>query len=196
MNHKQAVITAMKMFSDSYPGKFTVGTNVGTWEQVLSDIDPGVIPAAALHLISTRKDWPPDPATLREQCILMSHGQLQEPTGSEAWERIREKFHTDDLELTDMEKQALKQTSSIYDLKRSTNPSTDRAHFIKAFDLLVAKRKLDRQTLPEVKALVEKHRPALPEHEDAPQLPPVEPEYPDENEVRQLVAQLAESRGV
>jgi hypothetical protein len=183
MTPKQAVITAIKMFSDSYPGKFTVGDNVKTWERVLSDMDPDVIPAAALHLISTRKDWPPDPATLREQCVLMSHGQLHEPTGSEAWEHIRERMAQsaecdEPLKLTDLERRALKQTGTLYDLRRSANPASDRATFIKAFNTLVSKQKLERQTLPEVKALVQKKHDELPEY----------------SQVRALVAGITEGK--
>jgi hypothetical protein len=197
MNLNNAVITAMKMFSDGYPGKFTVGNKVGTWERSLVDIDPDVIPVAALHLISTRKDWPPDLATLREQCVLMSTGELQEPTGPEAWEHVMDKVNHKDIELTDFEKTALKQIGkTIRDIGQTSisNLSSDRSRYIEAFNHLVAKRKLDRQTLPEVKALVESRRPELPPHTPPVPLLAEKPEYHTPEEVSALVAGVVGSK--
>ena len=167
MNHKETIAFVMQIFNEEYPGKFIKPTSrMRIWEQILNGFDSEVILTAAYHLASTRKDWAPDIATMREQCVLMSHGELHNPTGAESWERIRQKM-TDkpELELSNMEKKALAQTSSIYDLRRSLNGPTDRAHYIKAFDGLVQKRHMDRITLPEVKAMTARNAPALPAHE-------------------------------
>lgn len=193
-NHREIVSAIMDMMNAEYPTKFsTTPERLKVWAQMLKGFDSEIILGAAYHLVSTN-EWPPNIAQVREQCVLMSHGEPYEPTGQEAWENIWRKVAGEEIELTDLEKRALKQTSSIYDLKRSSNPSTDRAHFIKAFDQLVAARKLERQTLPEVKALVEKNRPALPAPVEK-QLPkPIEkePNYPTGDEVSTYVNQVLE----
>lgn len=154
MNHRETVSMIMDMFVAEYPGRFSTGLErLKVWCQMLKGFDGELILGAAYHLASTC-NWPPTIAQMREQCVLMSHGDLRNPTGAESWERIRRKMTSEpDLELTDLERTALSQTSSLYDLKRSTNPSTDRAHYIKAFDSLAAQRHQERITLPEVKAL-------------------------------------------
>jgi hypothetical protein len=168
MDHKETVAFVMKIFDEEYHGKFINSPDrMKIWAQMLKGFEPTVIKAAAYHLAATRKDWAPDIATMREQCSMMAHGELNLPTGAESWQRIKLKMTSEPgLELTEMEKTALAQTSTIYDLKRSTNEPTDRAHYIKAFDALVSKRHQDRLTLPEVKALVARNSaPELPVHE-------------------------------
>ena len=202
MNHRDSVITAMKMFSDGYPGKFTVGNKVATWERVLVDIDPAVIPVAALHLIAIRKDWPPDVATLREQCVIMSHGRLQDPTGSEAWERIRKKIGEakgceNPTKLSDDEKKALDQTASLYDLRHGIGDSISfaRDKFTKAYDAIVSKRRLECLALPEVRSFVAGRAPALPAPESKALPEHEEPEYLEPDQVSELCDELLETLG-
>jgi hypothetical protein len=62
-----------------------------------------------------------------------------------------------------LEKAAVNQIGSLYDLRRSTNPASDRAQFIKAFEKMVAKKRLELTALPNVRQLVESRaKPQLP----------------------------------
>ncbi len=172
-NHRDTVSEIMDLFNAEYPLKFSTSPErLKVWAQMLKGFDRELILGAAYHLASTCQ-WPPPIAQMREQCVLMQHGELQNPTGAESWERIKLKMTSKpDLVLNDMEKKALAQTSTIFDLKRTSNEPTDRAHYIKAFDKLVQKRHVDRITLPEVKALAARNTPALPAPESK-QLPQV-----------------------
>ncbi len=160
--------------NECYPGKFNKTEKTKKiWHRMLKDIDAENVLAATFHLCATVPTWPPDVASIRQQAVRYAHGEMEAPTGHEAWENIRKKFGNDHHQLTDHEKAAVNQIGSMFDLKRSENTVADRAQFIKAFDNIIAKRDLDRATLPEVKALVENNVPFLPEHEEpAPQLPP------------------------
>jgi hypothetical protein len=162
----------MTTFNEEYPGKFSLGkitpgdkkpSRLRVWEHVLREFTDEIILHAAMHLVSTRPDWPPDLATMRAQCVSLVHGELQDETGSEAWEQVVKKINHEDVELSEMQKKALKQTGkTIYDLRQTTNLASDRSRYIEAFNNLISKRRMERITLPEVKRLVERNRPALP----------------------------------
>ena len=150
---------------------------------MLRDLDEEPVLAASFHLSSQSSEWPPVVGKVRKVSIDMSHGETAPPTGLEAWESILSRFKNDEYILTGMEKAALKQIGSIYDLKRSTNPAADRANFVKAFESIVAKRDSDRVTLPEVKQFVENNVPLLPIPEENQQLP----ERPERDEPKEMV---------
>ena len=196
-NHRDTVSEIMDLFNAEYPANFSTGLErLKVWAQMLKGFDREIILGSAYHLASTCQ-WPPTIAQVRKQCVLIAHGELHDPTGAESWEHIRQKMTSNpDLVLLDLEKKALAQTSSICDLRRSSNESTDRAHYIKAFDQLVARRHMYRITLPEVKALVAKNVSALPPHTSpAPQLPAkTEPEYLPPEDVSRLVAQVLKGK--
>lgn len=158
----------LSIFNECYPGKVKVTERTeGLWLRMLEDLDSDALLAAAHHLCSTRPDWPPDIATMRGTVVDFTHGYLEPPSSHEAWEHVLVKMtenelpelatgeHVTKIELTGLEKAAVKQVGSIYDLKRSTNGPSDRSQFIKAFDKIVTKKRLELTTLPEVKRLVE-----------------------------------------
>ena len=172
-----AVTRAMTMFNEEYPGKFSLGTKttdsddpsrVKVWKHVLREFSDEIILHAALHLVAIRPDWPPDVATMREQCVLMANGQSELPNGADAWGLLMDHVSHVNVELGDTHKEALKQTGlTVRDL-RSVNVSnipTIRSQFVKSFDSIVQKKHRERITLPEVKALTSNNAPALPEPE-------------------------------
>lgn len=183
MDLTKAVQVSMQLLLEEYRGKFIITAERSkTWRQMLRGIDPTVITAAVYHLISSRdSEWPPTVGMVRQVALQFANGELHTPTGYDAWANIQKKFQYEDFPLTDLELAALKQIGTIYDLKRSTNPATDRAHFIKAFNELVNRQQLERVTLPEVKALVEHNVPFLPKpQEKAPERLPA-PFEPNQN---------------
>ena len=176
MDFKTTINNIMRIFSEEYPGKFSVTeSRKKVWLHILKGFPTETILGAAYHLISTRPDWPPDIATMRDTVINFIHGELHQPTPQEAWENILRKIQDDDVELSDLEKAALKQVSTVYDLRRSENSSSDRAQYIKAFDQLLKKQQLERATLPAVKRLVQEHVPMFIEPEKPQELPEAQP---------------------
>lgn len=210
-----AVLRSMRMLNEEYPGKFSLGTvpvdkkgkpvegatpsRVKVWEHALAEFDDETVLAAALHLVTTRTEWPPDVAAMRSQCALFSNGELHAPSGAASWERILQKISKKEVDLSDMEKKALSQTKSVFDLRISKNIDADRARYIQAFDLLISKRNLEWVTLPEVKALVAKNAPpALPAPKQEDQLPPKEdePEIMTFAEAKKIFPEAAALKGV
>jgi hypothetical protein len=181
---EKTIYRVMNMFAAEYPGKFVVDEDRHRlWSHLLSGCEEETILNAALHLVSIRKEWPPDIATMREQVYAFAHGELHRPSAEESWERIREKMlqydqyiDADDkrLELTENEKKALNQTSTIYDLRHSTNIAADRATYIRAYNGIVDRERNDRLTVPQVKDYVKRQEERL--------LPP-----PVEEQPKQLV---------
>jgi len=173
-NKLEVIARVFKMIQEEYGTKFDVGTEIPeeettskakVWAHILREFEDETILSAALHLVSMSNDWPPTVAAMREQCICLADGELHNETGSEAWEQVVSKMHHEEVELSDDQRKALKQTGrTMYDLRQLTIPAlgADRARYIEAFDNLQKKKKLERVTLPEVKALAERNRPALP----------------------------------
>ncbi|MBV6340974.1 replicative helicase loader/inhibitor [Candidatus Magnetobacterium casense] len=159
----ETVRKVMCIFNEEYPGKFAVTpAREAIWLKLLDGFDVDLIFAAALQLVSTRPDWPPDVATLRNLVVTYAGGELEEPSALVAWEHVHEVINGGDhKKLTALELRALKMTGSTYDLARSEMPGADRAHFLKVFAELLLERRSARGTLPEVKNLVERQKERL-----------------------------------
>lgn len=152
------VLYVMEMFAAEYGDKFKMSDGrTRTWRQMLRGADSSSLLPAAYHLVSTRPDWPPDIATMRKAVYRISRGELKPMTGSESWERIMMKIQRKEVELTPAEKDALKQTASLYDLRRSQNPGIDRARYIQAFEGVQKRIEDDALVLPEVKKLLDRN---------------------------------------
>ena len=174
---QDAVSNAMRIFNEEYGAKFALTENrVNVWNHMLKDFNPQTIMAAAYHLATVMKVFPPEIATMRETVILMSGGKLSEQTAIEAWERVLMKIKGKDVELSDMESAALNQTGTMYDLKLSRNHHSDRARFIQAFDGLLKRRYEETMTMPEVKAHVLAMAPRQLEAPESVEVPKFEPE--------------------
>lgn len=166
----KTVKRVMKLFNEEYHNKFDITeSRKKFWENALADFDDEVILHAAYHLTTvSQSDWPPVIGQLRKQCVLMSLGQLQPPTGEEAWERVLEKVARKPVKLTDLEKKALAQTKTINDLRQSSNIEADRSRFMGALEKLVTKYIYDRQTLGEVKKFAASRVPQIEDGENTP----------------------------
>lgn len=199
-----AVTKAMTMFNEGYPGKFSLGTKqhpdnpnevpsmVIVWAHALEDFDEEIILTAALHLVTICKQWPPDLATMRDQCVMIASGELHAPTGMEACERVLMRHRGDEsFELTALEKRAIKLVGTPTDIATNWKARSD---FIKTFDTLVEQRRLERVTLPEVLALVERNRPALPEPKPRPTIK--EPACQQAEQISELVNGLVDNKGI
>ena len=162
---KKALAQIMLAFSEEYTGRFVVSdTRTQIWCQILGEYPVEIIQAAGYHLLSYHTH-PPTVGQMREQCAMMSHGQLYEDTASDAWQGALAVIcgDSDYSTLSDMSKKALKSAGKLTDLKTSTNMSADRAAFVTAYNHLLKRQKQERVTLREVKAMVAKHAKLLKE---------------------------------
>jgi hypothetical protein len=118
------------------------------WMRMLDGIDDKAVEAAVEHILTMDREYPPTIGILRTKALEILSGELGALTGAEAWADVAEKISGRDVELSERQKQALKATGTIYDLKRSQNPSSDRARFILAYDSIVSRKKLERSMMP------------------------------------------------
>jgi hypothetical protein len=155
--HRITVSRVMKLFLAEYPGKFDMGEQrIETWVYMLEGIESEILLNAAMHLAAEPRQWPPSIGELRTLAISMSHGELTPPSASEAWERVLRKVQRKDVELTELDKAALKRVGSLWDLRHSTMIQADRARFLEAFDSIIKKRDEKRNALPSVQRVIEK----------------------------------------
>jgi len=162
---KKALAQIMLAFSEEYTGRFVVSeTRTKIWAQILGEYPAEILQAAGYHLLSTGT-FPPAVSEMREQCARIIAGELYEHTASEAWCLASAVIRGDQeySTLDDMCKRALKAAGNLCDLKKSRNPTTDRAAFVTAYNHLLKRQKQDRVTLKEVKAMVVKHAKLLTE---------------------------------
>jgi hypothetical protein len=153
------------------------------FHRLLKDLRPEDLLPAALNLCTTQH-WPPSIAQLRTQAAGMAKGVLTPDSGLDGWGRVLLRLQDRDVTLTEIDKKALAQTRSIYDLKRSDNIVADRSNFIKAWNHLSEKERINQVTLPEVKILATRNLPAFAEPKQLPQ------EKPEKYSVRQSVKPL------
>ena len=178
------------IFNEEYPSKFVMSVSrAKLWRQILGEFDKDIILAAAFHLVSTRPDWPPDIATVRDTCARFAAGELEPPNPHESWERIQRRIQGEKVDLTELEKIALQQTGTIFDLRKSRNPTGDRQAFIAAFKIAAEKQHRDRVTLPNVRAIVSKHIPVLAAHNPA-ETPRIENESVSPEQVKNYIAEI------
>lgn len=175
-NIQDTVSNVMKIFNEEYRDKFKISeSRLKIWCQMLREYDSETILAAAYHLVSTRQDWPPDIATMRQAVVYLSKGELNRPDPMEAWGNVLKKLNEPHISyvndekpvfnLSPMEKEAVSRVSSIYNLKNSSNLASDRARFIEAFKGLLEERDREWLALPEVKKIAEKRQLTLLEGE-------------------------------
>ena len=83
------------------------------WMQLLEGISDEHVMGAALHIVSTRSDWPPDVALLRSVALSLAAGELAAPVGAEAWSNALALISGKKVELTPREQEAMKATGKI-----------------------------------------------------------------------------------
>lgn len=211
--HHTAIIRIMRLFNLNYTGFMLDANDVkfDCWEHLLSRFEPEVILQAADHIIATRKsdyNWAPDPATVIEQCTLLTSGMLFAPTGAEAWEKVAKRISesTDAENVTVLDeniRKALAQTTPLSVLRRMEQKSIPMAmsKFVKAYDAIVERQRLEAQTPAAVKGFLEKRRAELQLTQGSP-VPQIaekvdaDPAPMPRSEIRDLIAQLEEGMAV
>jgi len=150
-----------RLFMEEYPKMEISDERHQIWMTLLDGIGNEVVEGAALHILSTRSDWPPDIALLRTTALALAAGELAAMTGAESWGNILRLIggmNVMNVPLTTREAAAFKATGSLYDLKRSTNTAADRARYITAYDALATRAQQTRELLPSVASLNERYQ--------------------------------------
>lgn len=196
---KSCVSMVVQMFTAEYPKMTMTEERKQLWMQLLDGIGNEVIEGAALHILSTRSDWPPDIALLRCTALSIASGELAALTGAESWASILALISGKEVALTQRERTAMDSTGSLYDLKRSNNIAADRARYIDAYDALATRAKQTRELLPAVARLNERYQdaPELPAPVNEPALPAPDADRPATDEERMFYTkQIRENLGM
>lgn len=134
------------------PDKFSINL----WYKMLKDIPYAVCSAAVMELMGTEK-FAPSIAQIREKSL--SYMEEPDKEAGEAWEFVRRMIrkygYPGELEaLAEMDELTREAVRSIgfLDICRSENIMVERAHFLRIYDTLRARRKADRSLPPAVLA--------------------------------------------
>jgi hypothetical protein len=162
----------LRALAAAYPNFALTEQTVAIYVELLADIDPELLRAATLDLIS-RSRFFPTVAEIREAARDLRDGpQL---SGSEAWglviQAIRDLGYAHQAEaherLGETIMQAVRDIGGWGALCYSENSVADRARFIEAFDARAARRKREGVTLPQIADLARRltttSRPELPD---------------------------------
>jgi len=188
--HREAIRMAMQIMLEEFGDKFKVTpSRARVWSHMLKEFDKETILAAAYHLASTEQ-WAPPIALMRRACLELTHGEIVTIPAPEAWSRVLQYLQGRDIDLGELEQEAMLQTGSTWDLKHSTSPGLDRAHFLKAYNGLVAKRDKLRSTLPEVREFAQNNAPQLPPRQNPHRQLPEPPQQPAQPVDPQWLEQL------
>ena len=134
------------------PDKFSINL----WYKMLKDIPYAVCSAAVMELMGTEK-FAPSIAQIREKSL----SYLEEPDkeAGEAWEFVRKMirkhgYPEEEEALAEMDELTRSAVMAVgyLDICRSENIMVERAHFLRIYDTLRTRRKVDRSLPPAVLA--------------------------------------------
>lgn len=151
----ETIMQGIRFLSKAYPGKITSCRETEqVWARLLGDLSDQSFLAAIEHYAATKPIYPPTPAEIRQKAIELDHGMITEITAMQAWDRIWRSFNDTEIVLTDIEREVLRFMGGSWALRNSRNLTTDRAHFLRAYDETLNRRKVERQTTPRIRAFV------------------------------------------
>lgn len=166
----------LKKIRAAYPGRFEVDEEtVATWAQFVSDIDDDLLMASVARFISSAPHaFPPSLPEIRAQATEIKCEIAGIPTEWEAWEDLLRaprptgirpfrdgQFH--DEEPYNWRHPIVHQVAKQFGWHRGqfpgSNHETDRAHFVKAYNIAVQKLIKAETQLPLVTDYIEKQKP-------------------------------------
>jgi hypothetical protein len=157
MSNQQAIIEALAFLGALYPRFELTEPTIKAYTQILADVPPDLLHAAAKEL-GSRNTFFPAAAELRRAAFDLVERSQDMPSAYEAWRQIKARFGGRSAD--DVHPLAMKAIDSLGGLRAFGQSQIDdeptwRARFIMAYDIL-AKREREQVTmLPEVKAYVD-----------------------------------------
>lgn len=127
---------------------------------MLSDIDPKYGLAAVTELCGSG-EWPPSISQIRKAALNLSRGELSQPSGWEAWERVFELCRGGEVKLSKIESRALEVIGGTWTVKHSENVEITRSQFLKAYNEFLDRHDRELCAIPVARQIAEANRPEI-----------------------------------
>lgn len=164
------------LLEGSYRGQPSPPERIEVYVNRLLDLDYDAAMLGAMTLVETSKFYP-SIAELREAATVGLTTDLPDPDA--AWQMVSAVIHgAPRAELPPVVRE-LVESMGVHDLRTSTNPMADRAHFLRMYEAKRRRAAQDRQLSPEVRELTATlaAKLSLPARVAQPQPPPPEEQH-------------------
>ena len=142
------------------------------YQAALQDLDPELLAAAVMDLVSEPREFMPTPGYIREAALEIEDMAAKIPTAYEGWGQVLHRmnaFTSEQNGTHPLVDEAIKRIGGWKSVGQSTAPASERARFIDAYKELRADDRKQRRMLPQVKnhiALLTAQHDKLPAPED------------------------------
>ena len=153
---RTGVAEVLAFLAALYPQFKLTRATIHAYEEVLGDIPPELLKAAARH-VGSRSAFFPAAAELRQAVFELGIINRGVPTGYEAWQQVKGQFNGRRPALHPLARRALERLGGLEAFGQSAlrdEPSW-RARFLEAYEQLLEQEEVARRMLPQVRAMVE-----------------------------------------
>lgn len=178
--NNKAIAQVLAFLAALYPRFELTKATIQAYTEVLEDIPPDMLRAAAKDL-GSRSTFFPAAAELRRAAFDLAERAQGLPSAYEAWQQIKSQVGGRALEMHPLALEAINALGGLASFRQSdiSVEASWRARFIDAYDILAQRQRRERETLPQIAAYV-----------DSLQLPAGNN---DGHEARQAIAETAQS---
>ena len=143
----------LKLLQFSYPRQDFTKDNVTAYTMMLKDLDTELLQPAVIQLISSNTFFP-SIAEIRGKAADLVLGQEGRPSAIAAYQIAMQGDKLSFINQPDVKRAVVMSCGSTYDMRKSTNPTADRARFIEAYNQILGERRMDVISTPAVKAFI------------------------------------------
>lgn len=131
----------------SYPDAESIARASLMYARVLADLPLEPLRQAVAQCLA-RCEWFPTPAEIR--AAVEAADDLECPTAIEGWEEALRAMRSEGIYRWEnpLARRVAEAVGGIYNLRMSTKPGVDRAHFVAAYNELVERERARRQIVP------------------------------------------------
>jgi hypothetical protein len=167
MQPNEAILFVMKSFSTEWSQFQITCERIELWNKIFCQFDAQTILAAGMSIVSQAREFPPPVGIVRAECFRIASGRLTQPDADEAYQHVLEycnevifydpvnnpdKKHS--LTITELERRTLKIMGGETYLMNSNN-YYDRSTFVRIFQGVLERSRIEQTTLPEIRELME-----------------------------------------
>jgi hypothetical protein len=157
---KSDVTGFVGILAASYPNFNLTQETIVVYQKTLADIEPKVLEAAILHLVTTSKFFPTI-AEIREAAFSIMTNERKIPSAFEAWEEAIN--HCIKGNYKDYSHPLIERAVNIIGIDYWRNMTYDdematRAQFFKIYETLLQREKADLKMLPQIKEFSENYQ--------------------------------------
>ena len=151
---------ALAVLEDAYPRYTLEPRVVRTWYAILGDLEPDLLKAAVLQIVSEGRPFLPAPGEVRQCAFDLLDRQSDVPTAWNAWAEVSRRFGTHGhSRLPEFShpliKRAVDSVGGWREICMSTNAVADRARFVQAYEALAKRERAQVRMLPAVREALE-----------------------------------------